>query len=269
MPHGINHKRAPRPGALFVFCCLLATSGPLTARDCPLPGDGEQVSVAHVYDGDTVRLSDGRRLRLIGINAPESGRGDQPSQPLAADAQAMLKSLLRRYNHRLTLRYSAQQHDRYGRLLAHAFLPNGSNPAVHLLQQGMATALAVPPNTRAADCYRDIEADARDAGRGIWSLPGYRTVDASQLTSHERGFRLVSGRVREIRHSRHSIWLQFDGPLAAHIARKDLANFPADYPEALLGRQIELRGWLKPDSRGLKVNIRHPAALTLPDTRPD
>jgi endonuclease YncB( thermonuclease family) len=222
--------------------------------------------VVHVYDGDTLRLSDGRRLRLIGINAPETGRKDQPAQPLADRASTELQTLLELQDNTLTLLPGADRHDHYGRLLAHGFLPNGDNPAARLLERGLATALTVPPNTRAAGCYRRIEQRARAAGRGIWSLPQYRTLSAGELQTDLRGFRLVEGRVREIRQSRHSIWLQFDGPLVAHIARKDLGYFPEDQPQALLGHRVEVRGWLKPDRRsGLRVNVRHPSALDVKD----
>ena len=269
MPFCIRSKRAPRPGALFVFGCLLGIALPVTARDCPVPGDGEPVRVARVYDGDTVKLADGRRLRLIGVNAPETGHGNLQPQPLAAEARAMLESLLDRQNHTLTFHHGTKQHDHYGRLLAHALLEDGSNLAVQLLERGLATALAVPPNTSAADCYSAIEHKARLAGLGIWSLPRYRAVAAAELTPDERGFRLVEGLVSDIRQSRYSIWLQLDGPLAAHIARRDLVHFPGNYPQVLLGQRVELRGWLKPDREGLKINIRHPAALAPVDSGTD
>jgi micrococcal nuclease len=267
MSGSLRSKGASRPGALFLFSCLLTTAPPTAAVDCPAPGNGEQVEVAHIYDGDTLRLADDRRLRLIGINAPETGRGKQPPQPLAAQAATALESLLDRQDHTLTLHYGTARQDHYGRLLAHAFLKNGDNLAVQLLEQGLATALAVPPNTRAADCYRRIEERARAARLGIWSLPDYQSIAAADLSPDARGFRLVEGRIRDIRHSRYGIWLQLDGPLAAHIARRDLVNFPADYPAALLGRRVEVRGWLKPDNRGLMLGIRHPAALVLLDAK--
>jgi endonuclease YncB( thermonuclease family) len=268
MPGSLRSKGAPRPGALFfIFSCLLTAALQATAVNCPAPGNGEQVEVAHVYDGDTVRLADGRRLRLIGINAPETGHSGQPPQPLAAQARSVLESLLERQNNALTLQYGTTRQDHYGRLLAHAFLQDGDNLAVPLLEQGLATALAVPPNTRAADCYRHIEARARTARLGVWSLPEYQSVAAANLSPDTRGFRLVAGRVLDIRQTRYSIWLQLDGPLAAHIARRDLVYFPADYPQALLGRRVEVRGWLKPDTGGLKLNIRHPAALLRPGAK--
>ncbi len=55
----------------------------------------ERVSVTHVYDGDTIKLDDGRKIRLIGINATESGRAGQPDQPFAAEARDRLRSLIK------------------------------------------------------------------------------------------------------------------------------------------------------------------------------
>jgi micrococcal nuclease len=262
MPRRLFYGRAPLRGALFIFSALLATAAPAVTPECPLPAGSERVRVVRVLDGDTLRLADDRRLRLIGINAPEAGRRAQRPQPLAAEAGAALETLLEQQGYTLTLHYDRSRQDHYGRLLAHASLPDGSNPAEHLLERGLATALAVPPNTDTADCYPGVEHRARAARRGIWGLPGYRSVAAAELQPDARGFRLVKGRVREVRHSRHSVWLQLDGPLAARIARRDLKHFPVDYPDSLRGQRVELRGWLKADGEGLKVSIRHPAAIT-------
>jgi endonuclease YncB( thermonuclease family) len=262
MPRRSFYRRAPLRGAFFIFSTLLATASPATVPECPLPAGSERVRVKHVIDGDTLRLADDRRLRLIGINAPESRRGEHPPQPLATAAGAALEALLEQQGYRLTLHFDSSRQDHYRRLLAHASLPDGSNPAEHLLEQGLATALAVPPNTGMADCYQRLEQRARATRRGIWALPAYRSVAAAGLRPDARGFRLVQGRINKVRHSRHSVWLQLDGPLAARISRRDLSHFPADYPDSLLGQRVELRGWLKPDGDGLKVSIRHPAAIT-------
>src|SRR5690606_11632579 len=60
-------KKASRWGAFFVFGLL---ASPVQAL-CPAPGAVPQVQVKQVVDGDTLRLTDGRRVRLVGINAPE------------------------------------------------------------------------------------------------------------------------------------------------------------------------------------------------------
>ena len=42
------------------------------------------------FDGDTLALEDGRSVRLLGINTPETGRDGEPSEPFAEDARALL-----------------------------------------------------------------------------------------------------------------------------------------------------------------------------------
>ena len=186
-----------------------------------------------------------------------------PSGPLAEEARSALRELLEAGSHTLQLQYGAERHDRYGRLLAHAFLQSGENIAVSLLQQGLATTLVVPPNTWAHDCYQDHEDQARRANRGLWALAEYRLQDAARLSPGTRGFCIVRGRVSEVRESRHNVWVDIDGPLAVRIPRKDLVNFEPQNPEQLVGQIVEVRGWVKADRDGLRLTARHPAALMM------
>ena len=79
MQHIYSVKRVPVSGTLFLFpkllpgillCCWLAQSA--HAGSCAADYSSERVRVIHVYDGDTVKLEDGRRLRFIGINTPKT-----------------------------------------------------------------------------------------------------------------------------------------------------------------------------------------------------
>jgi hypothetical protein len=65
----------------------------------------------------------------------------------------------------------------------------------------------------------------------------------------------------KIRQSRYSIRLELDGPLDLYINRKDLVNFPDDFPQATLGRKVVVRGWITGKGEHLRINLRHPAAL--------
>ncbi len=265
---GVSGTDAPFafPGHLL-WCALLyfATAHGAGAALCPAGHSGERVHVVYVTDGDTVKLSDGRRLRLIGIDTPEISHDGGASQPLADRARSVLTDLLSRYNNTLNLQYGQEARDHYGRLLAHAFLDDGSNVGARLLEQGLATTLVVPPNTWGLDCYRAAEQHARSARRGLWALPGYQAMDAATLPRDSRGFHLVTGRIHAIRTSRHSIWLDLEGPLVVRVDRRDLDNFDREFPDNLQGRTVEVRGWLKPDRSGLRVNVRHPAALVVTD----
>lgn len=76
-------RKASLVGAFFMaaICAMPAQAF------CPLPVKPQQVAVRQVLDGDTVRLGDGRSVRLIGINAPELGRKGRPSEPYAEAAR--------------------------------------------------------------------------------------------------------------------------------------------------------------------------------------
>jgi micrococcal nuclease len=243
-----------------LLCCWSAT---VSATGCPAIQARERVEVAYVYDGDTVKLSDGRRLRFIGINTPEIGHHGQATQALATQARSFLDDLLNAHHRTLNLQYGTATHDHYGRLLAHTFLETGSNVAVQLLDAGLATTLVVPPDTWAVDCYQQHENNARAARRGLWSLPAYQSQDSASLQRDTKGFRIVHGRVTAIRHTRFTVWVDLDGPLTARVSTKDLSNFTPGYLDGLRGKNVEVRGWIKTGRDGLRVNVRHPAALRI------
>jgi endonuclease YncB( thermonuclease family) len=250
---------------LFLCVCpLLVMHSPgLRAADCPAGHIDERVQVAYVYDGDTVKLKDGRRVRLIGINTPEMGPSGMATESFAATARTSLQDLLDRHNRTLLLQYGREHRDHYGRILAHAFLETGENIAVRLLKQGMATTLVVPPNTWGKDCYQRYENDARIDARGLWSLANYQVQEARTLPLDTRGYRIIRGQVSAVRHSRNSVWVDIEGPLVVRIARRDLDNFEPHYPGSLAGQTVEIRGWVKHDRDGLRLNVRHPAALAM------
>lgn len=245
--------------ALLLCCCSTTVS----ATDCPAIRARERVEVTYVYDGDTVKLADGRNLRFIGINTPEIGRHGKANQALATQARSFLDELLNAHNRSLNLQSDSEEHDHYGRLLAHAFLDTGSNVAVQLLDAGLATTLVVPPDTWAVDCYQQHENSARVARRGLWSLPAYQPQDSATLQRDTKGFLIVHGRVTAIRRTRYSVWLDLDGTLTARVSTRDLSNFKPGYLDNLEGKYVEVRGWIKTGRDGLRVTVRHPAALRM------
>lgn len=262
----IANKGAAKSVAPFAFWLLLLTGSlnrQALAVVCPADHASEHVHVAYVYDGDTVKLKDGRRLRFIGINTPELGHNDKPVQQLAQAARTSLASLLDANNSRLLLQHGKQQYDHYGRTLAHAFLENGENIATRLLRQGLATTLIVPPNIWGQYCYQALEDSARAERLGLWALENYQSYDARSLPLDTRGFRIVNGRVTAIRRSRHNTWLDLDGPLMIQIPVKNLANFSAIDFDTLTGQIIEVRGWIRPDRNTPKLKVQHPAALVI------
>jgi micrococcal nuclease len=263
---GTSRRGAPfalvlrRTGWLLWACIPLACRA-VPPATCPATRIDEEVQVAHVYDGDTVLLDGGRRLRLIGLNTPELGREGKPDQPLAVAARDYLRRRLRSHHGQLRLQIDADRTDRYGRLLAHAFLNDGTSVASDMLAQGLAVALVVPPNTWGYECYAAAEALARGAGLGLWRLDRYRTRDPEDLARQERGFMIVRGRVKGIESGARYTKVDLAGPLVLRIYRSDLGYFGKTDLAALRGKRVEVRGWIKSAGDKLTVRIRHPAAM--------
>ncbi len=210
-----------------------------------------------------MKLQDGRRVRLIGINTPETAKQGSAAEPFAGQARAGLQALLDDHNRILLLQYGRETRDRYGRLLAHAFLEDGSNIAARLLAAGLATVLVVPPNTWSMDCYQRLEDAARIDRSGLWAHDKYQARDSRELPAAIRGFAIVRGRVTEIRPAGKGLRVDLEGPLTLRIDNRDRENFKAGYLERLAGSTVEVRGWIKAERQGLRMNIRHPAALAV------
>ena len=143
------------------------------------------MTVLHVVDGDTirVRLPGGPTpVRLIGIDAPEEHESDRldraarRSHRSKASIQALGRlatDFTRQHllGRSVSLELDAERRDRYGRLLAYLWLPDGTLFNADILHAGYAHVLTIPPNVRYASHFRAIEREARLAGRGLW---GYR-----------------------------------------------------------------------------------------------
>ncbi|MBF3305298.1 thermonuclease family protein, partial [Pseudomonas aeruginosa] len=76
----------------FFMSVVSAFAG--AAEACRPTGALQNVEVARVVDGDTVRLRDGRSVRLIGINAPELAHNGRTTEPFAEAAKQRLQALV-------------------------------------------------------------------------------------------------------------------------------------------------------------------------------
>lgn len=245
---------------VFLGVCVLLSAG-VRAQVCSTARVDAKGQVVKVYDGDTVRLADGRRLRLIGLDTPELGYGGIPDQPLAQDAAQALSTLLEQHDSQVLMRYDAERRDEYGRWLVHLYLPNKTSITAHLLRSGLATWLTVPPDTYNLDCYQRAEASARAANVGIWRLPEYQIIDSTNLASNARGFHRVRSVVTRIGQSQCCVWLDLEGDVALRVDRDDLGNFPGYDFYGFEGEQVTARGWLYERNGELRMQIRHPAAI--------
>ncbi|KPK40560.1 MAG: hypothetical protein AMJ69_01850 [Gammaproteobacteria bacterium SG8_47] len=251
---------------VWVLVSLAAVAGQDQA--CSVSGYDAVVRVEHVFDGDTVRLEDGRKLRLMGINTPElhppgyAQRANAAAEPLAERARDALAELLGE-SRRLHLVLGTEREDRYGRLLAHAYLPDGGNVAGRLLASGLGFAIVVPPNTNLADCYVRSEQLARGSKRGVWGEDYFAPVPATEITASTAGFRLISATIQSVSRRGDTTWLKLSNVLSLRIRDADLAYFQGIDLASWRGREVLARGWLTPRGGRVSVRIRHPSALEL------
>ena len=133
---------------------------PQPVQQQPAAPAGEQARVVWITDGDSIEVEmNGQRFRVryIGINTPERR---EPCSDAAKDANARLVS-----GRTVTLVRDVSNPDRYDRLLRYIYLGNTFVNEV-LVRDGYAENSVWSPDTRYANHFRALEAEARAAGRG-------------------------------------------------------------------------------------------------------
>ncbi|WP_299179947.1 thermonuclease family protein [uncultured Neptuniibacter sp.] len=209
-----------------------------------MPENAELVQIAHVYDGDTVLLDDGRRLRLIGMNTPELVRKGKQDEPYAREAAVFISRLLKSGDLRLTL--GSEQQDRYKRWLGHLFV-DGSLVSEKMVSEGLAYSISIPPNLRFSRCIKSAEAVARAKKRNLWEDRPW--VDVRALAGDLSGFRLLRGRIRAVKEIEKGYLLDLDGRLAVFIDQtiaQGLCSIEGvDELSGLVGEEVYLRGWIR------------------------
>ncbi|PMX02671.1 nuclease [Pseudomonas sp. FW215-R2] len=239
-------KKASLAGAFFVSAIWLSGAQAF----CPAPAGLTSVSVQRVVDGDTLRLNDGRSVRMIGLNTPELGKQGRSDEPFAVAARKRLEALVAESDSRVGLLLGAESKDHYGRTLAHVFSAKGDNLEAQMLADGLGFQVAVAPNVDLVDCQQAAERRARQAGLGLWKRSP--VLKAEQI--ERSGFAVVSGRVSKVQRNRGGIWIELQDKLVLRVAPNLLDRFDDASLLALKGRQIEARGWVVDRSRrgGLK-----------------
>ena len=128
-------------------------------------------TVLRVVDGDTIVASiDGteERVRLIGIDTPETKKPDTPVQCFGPEASDFTKSLLPKGTPVLLVR-DIEARDKYDRLLAYVYRTrDGLFVNLDIMRQGFARLLTIPPNVAHVDEFVAAAKAARKENLGLW-----------------------------------------------------------------------------------------------------
>jgi len=234
-------------------CCLFLLCWPLQA----LPADSTLYQVDKVFDGDTILLNDGRKVRLLGINTPEVG-GYKSAEAGGAQAKRWLIQQLEHKN--VSLQQDVELQDKYGRSLAYIFTEDQRHINLELVAKGLASVSIFPPNLQYTEALLAAEQTAEQAGLGIWSYPEYAPLPFQNLTADNHlGWKRITGTIQAVKHGANSSYLQFSEQVAIQIDNQYAALFPA--LDAYIGKQIEARGWVHQTKNRFSLPVRHPGSI--------
>ena len=233
-------KSQSRRNLVIAGCAYaLLVCNAVAQEPCKLTAIGT-AKVATVRDGRTLLLADGRELRLAGIEVTD-------------DSRAALQALVA--GHPLRLERLGPAQDRYGRLVAYAFVGDAKESVQQaMLEQGLARVAMHVGDKACADALLSAEQAARAARRGLWANRNFAPLSAENLAGLQaaRGrFALVEGKVLSVRESGATIYVNFGRrwtrDFTVTILRRSRRAFAAAglEPKTLAGRRIRVRGWIE------------------------
>ena len=158
---------------------LLAKRGDGAGNDAATTADQGAASVVRVVDGDTmvVRLDGGdEKLRLIGIDTPESVATDRPNECFGKEATTQLTKLVPPGT-AIRIARDVEPRDRYNRLLGYVYRASDDLFVNEdMVAKGFAEAKEYPPNTAMEGPLEAAESRARAAKAGFWGACGSADV---------------------------------------------------------------------------------------------
>lgn len=252
--------------ALAAVAAVMCAGAALAAGPAPGPAlpRGETARVTQVVDGDTLVLANGLTVRLAEIDAPRR------EDPLGPQAQATLSNLA--LGKTVSLRYGGLRRDSRGRALAQVVVEGGPAGQTWLqremLARGLARVHTWPDNRAEVPALFAAERAARAARAGVWAQRAYavNVSDPAALRGKEKSFQLVEGTVTQVADRRGRIYVNFGRDYKTDftvvVERENLRNWPGGAADiqALQGRQIRIRGWLK-DWNGPMIEATHPQQI--------
>jgi endonuclease YncB( thermonuclease family) len=228
----------------------------------------EGAFVAAVEDGGTFDLDDGRRVRLVAVQAPHLARGDAAGWPLAQEAKRRLSTLV--VGKEVGLAYAERGIDRHGDVLAHVYLGDGSWLQGLLVAEGLVRVQTRADMRACAAALLIAEEDARQAKRGIWKERYYRVRAPDELGGDIGTFQVAEAKVFAVAAVRKRVYVNFGPDYRTDFTltvsprdRKRLAKEGVD-PAAWAGKTIRVRGWISL-LNGPEIELTHPEQVQVLD----
>lgn len=132
--------------------------------------EGERVKVTRVIDGDTIEIDNGIKIRLLGIDTPETKDPRRSVGCFGKEAANETNRLLE--GSIVILEKDISETDKYRRLLRYVFLPLGDGNLLfvndYLIREGFAKALTYPPDVKYTQAFLKAQREAKVNKKGLW-----------------------------------------------------------------------------------------------------
>jgi len=252
-----------RPFSLAIAFVLLAAT-PAFACDVDQRESGR---IAAVIDPVSFQLADGSEVRLEGLGPPRAPAHHDGAWPLLDEATQEARELIGAGPIEFA---PTGEPDRYGRVIAQAWLADGTWLNGALVERGLARVETTVDQRRCAVEALALEEDAREARHGMWRLSAYEVLEALETSAYTNDFQIVRGVIAEATEVRGRIYLNFGTDwrtdFTVTIAPRDVATFAEAGldPLSWAGRAIRVRGWLE-WYNGPMIEASHPEQIELPE----
>lgn len=157
----------PNPSILGLQDPPAHTPFPSVPPSPPSSESAQQAVVKRVIDGDTIELEDGRKLRYIGIDTPETKHPTKGVECFGQEAALKNKELVE--GKMVRLEKDVSETDRYGRLLRYVWLDDRMVNEL-LVAEGYAYSSSYPPDIARQEQLKAAQLTARTVSQGLWAV---------------------------------------------------------------------------------------------------
>lgn len=209
----------------LIFMMLLSgcMATPSATGQPGIPEDAKEAWVKRVVDGDTFVIDNGQKVRMIGINTPESVDPRRPAEFFGKQASQFTKKLLE--GKKVLLQWGQTPKDKYGRWLAWVWLPDGTFVNGELVAKGYAQVYTFKDNPEHAGYLLQLQKQARERKLGFWGEEG------NDAHAHESKGGFVASKNSKVYHEKGC-------PGSKGIGQQNVIEFPTEEEAIGSGRRM-------------------------------
>ncbi|MBM7624865.1 thermonuclease family protein [Sporohalobacter salinus] len=232
----------------------------------------DEIYVAKVIDGDTIKTAAGKKIRFIGVDTPEIGSFNKKVEYYGKKASKFTTEKLE--GKMVYLDYDVKKYDKYKRILAYVFLKDGTFFNAKLLKAGYAELLTMPPNVNYVELFKELVKEARENKRGLWDkdkdsdkqLPIISWKKADEYIGKKV---IIKGEVIDTYDSGEAIFLNFSkeywNTFSAVIFSRDEYKFSINPTQYYLHKKVRIKGKIKKYKEAPEIIIQEPVQIKIED----